>query len=80
MFDINDIVQHRRTGKIGKVIAYGCQLSESNYCLILKVRGLKDLPIQPITDTEDTIDKWSSWQKDSQRFLLPKSPGNKVAA
>ncbi len=78
MFNVNDIVQHRRTGKIGKVIAYGCQLSESTYSLTLKVGGLKNVPIQPIT--EDTIDKWSSWQKDSQRFLLPKSPGNQVAA
>jgi hypothetical protein len=41
MFRIGDIVQHQTTGKIGKIVGYGCQKRDRTYFMTLKVKPLK---------------------------------------
>ena len=57
MFKIGDIVLHKTTGRIGKIVGYGHRLGDRIYFTTLKVELLKsDYLWQPTI--EDKIDKW----------------------
>ena len=55
MFTVGDTVQHKQTGKVGRVVGYGCRLTPSAYCLTLKVRPLRQLSFK---NMEDTVSEW----------------------
>ena len=57
MFRVGDIVQHKTTGKIGKIVGYGCRLCDRTYFMTLKVKPLKGHYFwQPFI--EDRINEW----------------------
>lgn len=56
MFRIGDIVQHRATGKVGKVVGYGCRVSDRISFLTLKVKPFKGIYFQ--SPMEDSINEW----------------------
>jgi hypothetical protein len=78
MFNLNQVVQHKKTGKVGKVIGYGYQTFENVYSPTIKVQLLKNLPTKPVV--EDLINEWFSWQQDPERFWRQKSTKNHLAA
>jgi hypothetical protein len=78
MFNLNQVVQHKKTGKVGKVIGYGYQTFENVYFLTIKVQLLKNLSTKPVV--EDMINEWFSWQQDPERFWRQKSSKNQIAA
>jgi hypothetical protein len=78
MFNINDIVQHRKTSQVGKIIGYGCQASGSTYFSTLKVQVLNGVSPTPIV--EDIVDEWCSWQGGSKRILSHDSSHIPMAA
>jgi hypothetical protein len=78
MFNLNQVVQHKKTGKVGKVIGYGYQTFENVYFLTIKVQLLKDISTKAIM--EDLTNEWSSWQQDPKRFWRPKLSKNHLAA
>ncbi len=56
MFKIGNLVQHKTTGKIGKVVGYGCRVSNFAYFMTLKVKPVKGFPFTaPI---EDLMSQW----------------------
>ncbi|MEM8830036.1 MAG: hypothetical protein AAGE96_11865 [Cyanobacteria bacterium P01_G01_bin.19] len=75
MFKIGDIVQHRQTEKVGRVVGFGCRLTASTYFLTLKVKPLKQISFRNIEDS------YSEWR--FVRHQLPiviQSPQRKIAA
>ena len=70
MFSIDDLVQHKKTGKIGKVIGYGCQTYGNIYCSTLKVQIFKN-KIHNKLIIEDKLNAWSSWRKVSK--IMPQN-------
>ncbi|WP_036484866.1 hypothetical protein [Myxosarcina sp. GI1] len=75
MFRIGNIVQHKQTRKVGRVVGYGFRLTASTYFLILKVKPLKQISFRNI---EDAFGKWHF-----VRYLLlivVQSPQRKLAA
>ncbi|WP_319419703.1 hypothetical protein [Pleurocapsa sp. FMAR1] len=60
MFKIGDLVQHKTTGKIGKIVGYGCRVGDDYNLTTLKVelRSYSSCPIQPIA--EDLFDRWQA--------------------
>ena len=62
MFKIGDMVQHQTTGKVGRVVGYGCQISDRTYFLTLKVKPLKRFYFRPI---EDLMSVWHFLRVDS---------------
>jgi hypothetical protein len=78
MFNLNQVVQHKKTGKVGKVIGYGYQTFENVYFLTIKVQLLKNFPTKPVV--EDMINEWFSWQQDPERFWQKKLSKNHLAA
>jgi hypothetical protein len=78
MFNLNQVVQHKKTGKVGKVVGYGYKTSGNAYFLTLKVRLLKNLATK--ATIEDITNEWFSWQQDPQRFWQQKSAKSQIAA
>lgn len=56
MFKIGNIVQHRTTAKVGKVVGYGCRVVDHTYSLTLKVRPLRGVDFKPLF--EDSMGEW----------------------
>ena len=56
MFKVGDIVQHKTTGKIGKIFGYGYLVSDYTYFMTLKVKPLKGDLWQP--SIEDKMGEW----------------------
>ena len=67
MFNIDDVVQHRKTGKVGKIIGYGYQIANFSYVLTLKVEVSKNIPFQLIV--EDITNEWCYWQGNTHRLF-----------
>ena len=68
MFKVGDIVQHKTTGKIGKIVGYGCRLNDRTYFMTLKVKPLKDHYFwQPFI--EDTVNEWLFVRLDYPQLL-----------
>ncbi len=65
MFRINEIVQHQKTGKIGKVTGYGCQEQGDNYFPTIKVQIFKKKIYNKLI-MEDIMSEWSSWRNATQ--------------
>jgi hypothetical protein len=78
MFNLNQVVQHKRTAKVGKVIAYGHQTFENVDFLTIKVRLLKNLSPKPVV--EDMTKEWFSWQQDPEKFWQQQSSSARLAA
>ncbi|MEN9520856.1 MAG: hypothetical protein RLZZ381_3444 [Cyanobacteriota bacterium] len=78
MFNINQVVQHKKTGKVGKVIGYGYQTFENVDFLTIKVRLLKSLSTKPVV--EDMSKEWFSWQQDPENFWQRKISQDNLAA
>jgi hypothetical protein len=78
MFNLNQVVQHKRTGKVGKVIGYGHQTFENVDFLTIKVRLLKNLSTKPVV--EDMTKEWFSWQQDPEKFWQQQSSPDRLAA
>lgn len=55
MFKVGDIVQHEQTGRIGKVVGYGCRLTDATYFLTLKVKPINRISLRSI---EDNFNQW----------------------
>ena len=56
MFKVGDLVQHKTTGKIGKVVGYGCRVFDVSYLMTLKVKPVKGNFFKaPI---EDLMNQW----------------------
>ncbi|MGF1591172.1 MAG: hypothetical protein ACFCU7_18370 [Pleurocapsa sp.] len=65
MFKINEIVQHQKTGKIGKVTGYGCQEDTGTHSLTIKVQIFKKKIYNQLI-MEDVMSEWSSWRNVTQ--------------
>jgi hypothetical protein len=78
MFNLNQVVQHKRTGKVGKVIGYGHQTFENVDFLTIKVRLLKNLSPKPVV--EDMTKEWFFWQQDPEKFWQQKPSQDHFAA
>ena len=65
MFRINEIVQHQKTGKIGKVTGYGCQEDGDNYFPTIKVQIFKKKIYNKLI-MEDIMSEWFSWRNVNQ--------------
>ena len=79
MFKVGDIVQHKTTGKIGKIVGYGCRLGDRTYFMTLKVKPLKGHYFwQPFI--EDTINEWLFVRLDYPQLLDPGLRRRKLVA
>ncbi len=56
MFKIDDLVQHKTTGKIGKIVGYGCRECDRIYFMTLKVKPSKGHYFKP--PIEDIMSEW----------------------
>ncbi|MBW4536288.1 MAG: hypothetical protein KME09_20330 [Pleurocapsa minor HA4230-MV1] len=78
MFNLNQVVQHKKMGKVGKVIGYGYQTFENVDFLTIKVRLLKNFSPKPVV--EDMSKEWFSRQQDSEKFWQQQSSPARLAA
>ena len=79
MFKVGDIVQHKTTGKIGKIVGYGCRLSDRIYFMTLKVKPLKGHYFwQPFI--EDTINEWRFVRLNYPQLFAPDLRRRKLVA
>lgn len=66
MFNLNQVVQHEKTGKVGKVIGYRYQTRKNVDFLTAKVRLVKNLSSKSVI--ENMNKEWFSWQQDPKKF------------
>lgn len=75
MFKVGDIVQHKQTGRVGKIFGYGCHLTDATYFLTLKVKPLNRISLRPI---EDNFNQWH-FVRHQLPIVIP-SRQNQIAA
>ena len=78
MFSVDDIVKHKKTGKVGKIIGYGCQTDGNTYFSTFKVQIFKKKNHEKLI-IEDNLNAWSSCRKVTQT-LPQNSPSHCIAA
>lgn len=78
MFKVGDIVQHKTTGKLGKIVGYGCRVSDRTYLMTLKVKPLKGYFLKP--PIEDMMNQWRFVRLNRPQFLQPDLKRRKLAA
>jgi hypothetical protein len=58
MFNVDDRVEHKATGEVGKVIGYGHQIARNDYLTTIKVQIFKETSAKLIV--EDLLSNWFS--------------------
>lgn len=69
MFKVGDLVQHKTTGKIGKIVGYGYRLADSIYFMTLKVKPLKGHCFR--SPIEDAMNEWRFVRSNSSQSIYP---------
>ena len=79
MFRVGDLVRHKNTGEIGKIVGYGCRFSDCTYFMTLKVKPSKGHYFwQP--PIEDTMNEWRLVRLDYPHLLNSGFGGRKLIA
>ena len=70
MFKVGDIVQHKPTGKIGKIFGYGCRVCDRTYFITLKVILPKGHYFNK-SSIEDKMNEWRFVRHNCPQLLNP---------
>lgn len=70
MFKVGDIVQHKPTGTIGKIVGYGCRVGDRTYFMTLKVIPLKGHYVNK-PSIEDKMNEWRFVRLNCPQLLNP---------